>query len=583
MKFFYVLLGMIPVLDEGCGFENRRFEKEKLMARSIIVFIFLAFVCLPLVAGSSSGIKIYPIDSDEYTIISDLYVMQGLSLPSTAGPWSGDELSKMLDRINYGKLSVEEQSLYRFISDELSRDLPSSSLKAEVALETYVHTNTETFTENEDWYYNYEKRTPLLDVPFEVSLANLFYGYAAFGLSLQKYDEVDSATEATSSQYGTSYFSNNVAESLVPQFEDFDINIPYRAFGALGGEGWAFQVGRDQLSWGSGITGNFILGSQIQYHNMGRFTAYSPTFKYTFVTSFFPHPEEIWGDDEFGYTQGRSITGLKMFMGHRFEGRYLNQRLGVAVNEGIMYQSEDGDFDLRVLNPFMLYHNYYIRSNANSIISLELDFVPAPRWNVYAQIVVDEYAVPTENTKKNPNALGYMLGLKNVRPLNDGIFYGILEGVYTDPSLYLRSADGKTEQKEDDESDSLNYVVALRYWLDNSVLYDQSFMGYQYGGDAIVGTLVLGFEKYRNWSLEGRLFYMVHGDNDETSLWSFTDNTAKSPTGVATHSFDLGLTGSKWWGSALKFSGGLDLLASIQDGDADFDVQLALSLCYSSN
>jgi len=30
----------------------------------------------------------------------------------------------------------------------------------------------------------------------------------------------------------------------------------------------------------------------VNYHNVGRFTTYGKNFKYTFLTSFFPHPSE---------------------------------------------------------------------------------------------------------------------------------------------------------------------------------------------------------------------------------------------------------------------------------------------------
>jgi hypothetical protein len=69
----------------------------------------------------------------------------------------------------------------------------------------------------------------------------------------------------------------------------------------------------------------------VQYHNQGRITAYRDSFKYTFVTSSFPHPEEI-GMHTNDYSQANPIKGLKLFMAHRFEWRLLENKLGFALN-----------------------------------------------------------------------------------------------------------------------------------------------------------------------------------------------------------------------------------------------------------
>jgi hypothetical protein len=361
------------------------------------------------------------------------------------------------------------------------------------------------------------------------------------------------------------------------------------------------EIGRDKLSWGPGTTGNFLLGDQVEYHNQGRFTAYSDNFKYTFVTSFFPHPDEIWDsnqngiddslatdiDSPEGYSQGRSIVGLKMFMAHRFEWRLFENKLGIALNEGIMYQSEDGELDLRVFNPFMLYHNYFIRSNANSITSLEVDYTPFKFWNIYSQLVVDEYAFGSVEqnleTGRHPNAVGFMLGVKTVRAVSGGMFYANLEGVYTDPYLYLRSEDGDSDQSLSDSSDTLNFVVAIRRWLSSPdrVVYDQTYLGYQYGGDSIVGNLVAGFKKYNDWSIEGNLFAMVDGPIGMDSLWE-KDNDGLSPSGDSILVLDLGVSGTKMLSSKWKAYGGLDFI-SIYDDSAfsnDFQMNMGMSYCF---
>ncbi len=94
----------------------------------------------------------------------------------------------------------------------------------------------------------------------------------------------------------------------------------------------------------------------------------------------------------------------------------------------------------------MLYHTYFIRSNANSLASLEVAYAPAKGWNLYGQFVLDELALGSAEWDlehdRHPNGLGYMLGLRMEKPFRQGFLRAQLEGVYTDPYLYLRSLDG---------------------------------------------------------------------------------------------------------------------------------------------
>lgn len=394
--------------------------------------------------------------------------------------------------------------------------------------------------------------------------------------------------------YGKYYASSNFFHFW--RSEDdlvIDANVPYRGFAALGGKGWLFEIGRDKLSWGPGTTGNFMFGDHLQYHNQGRFTAYSNSFKYTFATSFFPHPDEIWDVDqngrldvdsgEPGYGQARALVGLKVFMVHRFEWRLFNDKVGLALSEGIMYQSPDGNIDLRILNPLMLYHNYFIRSNANSLATLEFDYAFAPSWNLYGQVVVDELSFgATEGSlpddRKHPSGVGLMLGLKMAKPYKGGILYGSLEGVRTDPYVYLRSVDG--DKSQDDVADTLNFVVAIRRWIPDKLIYDQSYMGYQYGGDAYVGNLVVGYKQYGKYSVQGSLFYMAHGQVSMDTYWEL-GKLSSTPTGEATHYIDIGISGSKYLTPGWEVYAGLDWLAKIEHYVPSYDVQLVMGMQYS--
>ena len=134
-----------------------------------------------------------------------------------------------------------------------------------------------------------------------------------------------------------------------------------------------------------------MLSDTLKYHNMARITTFSDKFKYTFVISFFPHPTSHYdassgGDGPLiGDGQAVVINGIYMFMSHRLEWRMLGDKVGLTLTESIMYQSDENLLDLRILNPAMIFHDYYIRNNANSILGLELDYTPVRGLNIYAQ------------------------------------------------------------------------------------------------------------------------------------------------------------------------------------------------------
>ena len=491
--------------------------------------------------------KIYPVDSDVYEAITALYISQGLALPSTTGPWSADELLKMLDRIDPAKLPADAVSTYQFAATELARPTKTVSFGLDATLEGYYHTNTTDFTDESDWVVGANERKPLLNLSLETALGKSFYGYSSIPVMNNIYNAWDAAKGATSSLFGQYPFTSNIPMIPPAGMEDIDFNGPYRAFGAFGGDGWSAEIGREQLSWGPGESGNFVIGDQLLYQNIGRFTAYTKNYKYTFLTSFFPYPGNYYplvdgagNSTGKGRSQNDPVSGMKMFMAHRLEFNLFKNKVGFVLTEGIMYQSADGSVDLRVLNPAAIFHNYYIRANSNSILSLELNYSPIDFVNLYGQFVMDEFSAPGEPAPGTPgslpNAYGYMLGAKGRYPFKEGTFYGSVEWALTDPYLYLRDSGNGGTSPQPFGDPGLNFVVATRLFSNYfGIAYDEDFLGYQYGGDAIVYNGSLGYKRFGKWSVEGDFFYMIHGTHDKWTLWTTTGTPDLVDTTPTTH------------------------------------------------
>jgi hypothetical protein len=559
--------------------------------------------------GAVNQQKIYSLDGDVYDAIESLYIHQGLSLPSTTGPYSQAELSLMVEKIRTSELKGSMKDTYEYIQTVLGIE-PKSQGKGiglswgfDATLETYTHSDTTNFTGRESWNYDAINHKPFLTVSLETWPADSFYGYSELSVG---------NAYTLENGFGATTFATNVPmvpPSLMP---DLDLNIPYRAFVAAGGDHWSLQIGRDRLSWGAGQTGNLMVSDSFKYHNMARMTTFSDRFKYTFVTSFFPHPSQYFDEfDEMGEStpnvgdgQGTALNGIYMFMSHRLEWRMFQDKVGLTLTESIMYQSEENYLDIRIVNPAMIFHDYYIRGNANSILGLELDYTPVKGLNIYAQAAVDEFSapgepVPSETETNYPITFGYLAGIKGVMQVADAVGYGSLEFAYTDPYLYLR--DSGTSP-----SYGLNYVGAIREFTNKvGMHYNSEFIGYTYGNDALVVNLNGGVKSYGKWNLSGNVFYMAHGTFDMFTIWSevggdeaeiVTTPTTGGSTGnyadpsyasrnAVSHTLVAGVNGSYQITDTLKSFGQLDYITigNYQNisGQKASDIQLTIGLSYT--
>lgn len=613
--------------------------------------MLLAFFVQVVGAYNNNAQKIYKTDSEIYEAINFLYLSEGRTEAFNSGPWSADELNKMLQSLDYNSLNKTQKDIYDKTKKKLnlreedkkpivnygamhSSDVPQiadirvvKNEKADIfrftlslALELYTHTNTnKLFVGKNSWNYNFLKQQPLAGLSLEFFPGNNFYTY--FELTFGNY------LHTQYSEFGDKYFHTNIVglqDITRLNLNDLDLNIPYRAFVAAGGDHWSIQLGRDRVSWGPGVVSNFVVGDNLKYHNMLRSAVYYDSFKYTFLLSFFPHPQNYSVKDRYKAESGKCYTwgvgcnhqydvfsGIRMFMAHRLEWKLFSDKLKLVLTEGVMYQSKDNFIDLQILNPVMFFHDLYIRSNANSILSLEIEYSPIRALNIYGSVVCDEIAgfgeaKPGKDAGAKPNALGYMLGLKYVVPINRGIFYSSIEGTYTDPYLYLRdaglenSSDSVHDQKQGEYG--INYVVAIRNLTPSSIVYDEEFLGYKYGGDAIVGNINVGYKIYDEWNIEGNLFYMAHGTHDKWTCWEQVKVGEHDPTptekhypdnhkgnvenrNAIAHYFVAGLCGSYHFLDCLKMNAQFDVVniwnAGNIKGEYQFDAQLTIGLTYS--
>lgn len=513
--------------------------KKVLVCFSVVLVCFCAFAL--------NDQKVWSVNSDIFSEIRSLYLQEGLASPSATGPWTTAELKLMLS-----KVKNTDCELYKDVYEKLYNE---KTLKADsffdmkfayhAAVTGYAHLNSDfnlkiadeqVMGETSNYIYKtqYSNKLPTLLPEWETWAGNNFYGY--FSYPLQNEDFIDGDLfDRHNLNFDFAFLTREGFTSKVSQA------VPFRAFVAAGGNHWTVQFGRDALNWGSGETGNLVMSNNFPYHQQIRFTAFGERFKYTFLMSFMVPPYDDGGRNYTNKPAGfTGEKGVFYYMAHRLESRFIHDRLSLALTESIVYQSEYG-IDPRFVNPSMYYHNYFIKGNANSLVGLEADFAISKFASVYGQFVIDDLPTPVESSEGNttPNAIGAMLGAKTSLNVWNGVLDASAEAVYTLPYLYHRSLDGNQQAEG---AYGLNYIGIFKTG-DTQNKYLRYFIGYPYGGDAMVLDVKADYKRINKFSAGAECFAMIHGSKYLDSLFTIGDMDP-APSGNKIFTGYLKLSGS---------------------------------------
>jgi hypothetical protein len=535
--------------------------------------------------------RIVVLDSGLYETLSTLYLEQGRTLSSRSFPYTREELRQALRRLDFADLSGAGKSAYRGIEQFLAdkpvyeedggfKFYPSARFNAEF----YAHSKRS----NTEWEYNGLERQP-------------FFGFFTDIIVAERLDlYIDITAQKDLFQAGGD--KDNPTSLMLSPYQ-FDLSFPYRGGTSFGGRHWNLWLGRDKLNWGNGRTGNLMLSDADVYHEGMRFSANYERFKFTWLIlglESWTDPE-VFGTESWDPINGRfnkeykypdyffkdssgtdipyadmnddgipdSIERFKLFMAHRFEILPFDS-LRITVNESVIYGGKYPD--LRIFNPMLIYHNFYLKDNMNSLMSLELDYVPLPGLFLYGQFVMDQlstnFEVDAYGRDVEPNATGYMAGLEYRCAAGPGYISAGYEYVQTSPWLYIR------------EHPLVSYFSTRRIHSearkdisgDHNYFYMNTPLGYAYGSDVIVNSVMVSYTVAGSWAVyaEYRLMYMgengINSPFDTESAWD-----KKTPSGdfeVKTH---VSLGG--WY----RFAYGLSLFveAALIRNDGGTDFQLA--------
>lgn len=565
--------------------------------KKLLLSLLMVFVCINMVF-SADNMHLIPMESPIYDLMEDLYTLEGKAAPKGAKPWTRVEARNLLDKVS--PCSTSSINLKNAIR-QLVESNEDSKIKGFLGIATTPSIATHSNTAYDQFKY---WKNPVLDNPllslnlgmdlYDIASADIRISLGLINAYTGIYSkDIDEFKDEASERY-KEYFATNI-----PFVSKGGINIDVtdRASLTIGNEYINATVARGQLEWGNGISGNLMLGNTLPYHDYIAFgISNTDWFDFTEVVSFFQHPLN------YGMEQNEEIKGINLFLGHRLEFRLIKDTLRLTFNESIMYQSKDSTLDMRILNPFLIMHGHYIAGNANSLLTLELEWSPIKNLQLYLSGAIDDIAVSGEDKApaagSTPNSWGIMGGLRFTQPISEGYLKINAEAVYLTPLLYHRRT-GYNNRYDDVPNDhSLDYIGSFRYFNNNHVMYMRRYLSFPFGSDTLACYTGISYTMPGKWKALLDFNFLMHGvtdenseiylhaDGDEKLGWISTANPFDpSENGTISYTFDIGIYCEYYFIPTLKLSSSLDFISVLnfknEKDKNTFDTQFTVNMTYS--
>jgi len=526
------------------------------------------------------------LSSPLYEQVDLLYRLAGLALPSASRPWSTQEARQILS-------TITELSEYQDLAKKAWQNIEATELKqisptfgyllsTTVNLEGYAHTNPTQFKTPSDWLYSVDERKPLFRFTMEMDFSDRLYFSTSvdIGVSSQRDgDTTDSTTTIGAFKLGSVSLLQTAyryQEYLLPNIplsgaDNMLADWPRESQLSLAGDWWSLTTGRGALSWGSGQSGNLVLGSHITNHNHLKASFFAEQAKLELLYLFLPNPT--------GEANPKSDDPIqRLFLGHRLEAQPTSWAR-IAITENVMY--EGGSLILAYLDPTYIYHNLYDSDHLNAIASLEADIAILPSLSLHGQFALDQFQLPNE-TSTIANALAGLVNLSYSWE-QKGFWTASAEFAATDPTMYRR--------------EGIDFLVARGLHNNgNPVLID--YLGYQYGSDSQVFALSLAYDNLTNLKLllsttlhrQGEVTYLTsHSSGGNTQEPDIKGPSPSGPQVKETLVVSLKGTYTPSWKENLSFTGQLDWIGKRtytkatkagSDHQSDFQLSLGCSLTF---
>ena len=554
--------------------------------KRLALLIATLLICVSLAAQSSPSSRMISLSSPLYEQVDLLYRLAGLALPSASRPWSTQEARQILSTIT--ELSeypeLVSKAWQHIEETDLKEVSPTFSylLSTTVNLEGYAHTNPDQFKTPSDWLYSVDERKPLFRFTMEMDFSDRLYFSTSVDLGVSSAHDKDPTDNATT--IGAFTPLNVYLQQTAYRYQKYLLpNIPLSGSDntladwpresqlSLAGDWWSLTTGRGALNWGSGQSGNLVLGGHITNHNHLRASFFAEQAKLELLYLFLPNPT--------GESNSSSKDPIqRLFLGHRLEAQPTSWAR-IAITENVMYQGST--LTLAYLDPTYIYHNLYDSNHLNAIASLEVDLAIRPSLSLHGQFALDQFQLPNE-TSTIANALAGLVNLSYSWE-KQGFWTASAEVATTDPTMYRR--------------EGIDFLVARGLHNNgNPVIID--YLGYQYGSDSQVFALSLAYDNLTNLKLllsttlhrQGEVDYLTsHNTADDNDLQPNKKGPAPyGPTVKETLVVGIKCTYTPTWEKNISFFSQIDWIgrrtytkATKSGSDHRSDLQLSLGCSFT--
>jgi hypothetical protein len=356
------------------------------MLRKLFTIIVL---CLAVSLFGQNEQEIIKLDSHIYPLYFSILRESGVVSPSRSLPMTRAQIYKVLDSIDFNKLSETGKKAYETIYEIEKSNL--SIIDDNMIFSLDISSGLEVSLPNDSGITpirDFNHRLPLLSLPSFLGVKDVLFFYT--DLSFQ--EEV----------YGTTGDKEAFRWINIPgDLGYLDGQSPFRVYGSIGGKFWNLSLGRDRLETGVGEKSHLIIGSEPQYLENLRAKLFWNAFNYEFqLLTMLPIAtnSEYWGNDPKIVTEFHNPE--QWFLNHRFDFRFFKGKLRFTWNEGTIIAGQP--LEPKYFNPFMIFHSFYNwykfqtpwEGLASAISGFELSYSPIPGLEIYGHSVITQFTVP---------------------------------------------------------------------------------------------------------------------------------------------------------------------------------------------
>ncbi len=497
-----------------------------------LLFLFILNISILLSQLFAQNIQneahLVPLESGLYEALDTLYYESGKVIPFTNRPYTVNEYLMYLEPIELLINSKASKSTLEWIHKELKIPLIMSEETSALAFnpiispEIYLNSDKNIIKDTGSQHYlygniyGYEERLPILSLPINFWAGKFFF----IEIDIDIKEQPGLGVYPTYGEPATNH--SNIPMAFNQIFHHFPDNY-YIGFNS---DNVSAYLGSSEYSIGVGETGKLLLSQQADHIPAARISWFNKHVRYNFTyfslqTGFVNEGEytyksnhfnvidldnltsgynpSIYGDDYDEY-MSPGLYPYKGFLTHTMEFRFIKDKLYIGVNESAIYARAVPE--LFIFIPLTLWHNTNNGNQTNSLISLDLQFSLNKWAQVYASGILDQYTLSYETDTTDPEAHGYLVGLKTSIPYNSGYFSANVEYVYTNDWLYTHKYFLQT------------HTTAQRNTSVTRGGYDIRPLGYPLGNDVSLLHFELGYQKFGHYSVTGVYNYLEKGPYD---------------------------------------------------------------------